>query len=203
MMDIEQGPEEQHTDTTQTHQEPYDTLEEPVLTTIFRDVKAIGRKVKLVMLPQGETTKKELRNWDLWGPLFLCLFLAIILGFNAKSDQLGLVFGSAFVIVWLGAAVVTLNAQLLGGNLSFFQSVCTLGYCLFPFDVAALICLFFNMLAVRSVVSLLAVAWALFASYGFISGSVPEKRKALALYPVSLFYIFIAFLITVAVHQQN
>jgi hypothetical protein len=34
--------------------------------------------------------------------------------------------------------VVTVNAQLLRGKISFFQSVCTLGYCLLPLTIAVL-----------------------------------------------------------------
>ena len=34
---------------------------------------------------------------------------------------------------------MTLNAQLLGGRLSFFQSLCVLGYCLLPTAAAALV----------------------------------------------------------------
>jgi protein YIPF6 len=37
--------------------------------------------------------------------------------------------------------MVTLNAQLLGGGISFFQSVCVLGYCVFPLTVASAVCL--------------------------------------------------------------
>ncbi len=46
-----------------------------------------------------------------------------------------------FVIIWTGAAVVTFNAQVLGGHISFFQSVCILGYCVFPLTLAALVLL--------------------------------------------------------------
>jgi hypothetical protein len=35
--------------------------------------------------------------------------------------------------------VLTVNVVLLGGNIGFFQSMCLLGYCLFPMDVAAII----------------------------------------------------------------
>lgn len=38
-----------------------------------------------------------------------------------------------------GAVVLTVNVVLLGGNIGFFQSMCLLGYCLFPMDVAAII----------------------------------------------------------------
>lgn len=71
-------------------------------------------------------------------------------------------FAEVFVIVWIGAAIVTVNAKLLGGhmwgnflisycfkkkkllkyflNSSFFQSVCVLGYCLAPLAVALIVC---------------------------------------------------------------
>ena len=39
----------------------------------------------------------------------------------------GPAFAEVFVIVWLGSMVVTLNTKLLGGHISFFQSVCVLG----------------------------------------------------------------------------
>jgi len=49
-----------------------------------------------------------------------------------------LVFGAVFIVTWCGAAVVTLNAKLLGGSVSFFQSICVLGYCLFPLVISAM-----------------------------------------------------------------
>lgn len=51
---------------------------------------------------------------DLWGPLLVCLLLSTILSLTAPGDSGTLVFAAVFVIVWAGAAVVTLNAQLLG-----------------------------------------------------------------------------------------
>lgn len=54
---------------------------------------------------------------DLWGPLMVCLTLSIVLSFTAPADQGALVFAAVFVVVWCGAALVTLNAQLLGGTM--------------------------------------------------------------------------------------
>lgn len=80
----------------------------------------IGYKLKYVLLPKmKEDNGKELRNWDLWGPLLLCLCLAITLSF-ATSNQAETVFAIIFVVIWIGAGVVTLNAKLLGGKTSFF-----------------------------------------------------------------------------------
>lgn len=47
----------------------------------------------------------------------VCLTLSIVLSFTAPADQKALVFAAVFVVVWCGAALVTLNAQLLGGTM--------------------------------------------------------------------------------------
>jgi hypothetical protein len=45
------------------------------------------------------------------------------LGLTAPEEQSAIVFTGVFVIVWCGAAVVTLNAKLLGGRMSVFITV--------------------------------------------------------------------------------
>lgn len=77
---------------------------------------------------------------DLWGPLLVCLLLSTVLSLTAPGDTASMVFAAVFVIVWFGAAAVTINAQLLGGTISFFQSVCILGYCVFPLTLSAMGC---------------------------------------------------------------
>jgi hypothetical protein len=47
----------------------------------------------------------------------LCLSLAILLSLSAPAEQSAAIFTGIFVIVWCGSAVVTVNAQLLGGQL--------------------------------------------------------------------------------------
>lgn len=94
-----------------------DTLDEPIWKTFGRDLLNIGYKLAHVTFPfRGTFTRiKELQDWDLWGPLLLCLFLAILLTFSTSDhDQQALLFGGVFVIVWVGSAVITINAILLG-----------------------------------------------------------------------------------------
>ena len=95
------------------------TLNEPILATFMRDLRRVGKKLKTVLMPLGAEadTLRELRDWDLWGPLLLCLMLSIITSSHAPSGQHSLVFAGVFVLVWVGAAVVTLNAKLLGGKM--------------------------------------------------------------------------------------
>ncbi len=95
------------------------TLNEPITTTFMRDLRRVGKKLKTVLMPMGAEadTLRELRDWDLWGPLLLCLLLSIITSARAPAGQQSLVFAGVFVLVWVGAAVVTLNAKLLGGKM--------------------------------------------------------------------------------------
>eukprot|EP00947_MAST-08B_sp_MAST-8B-sp1_P003647 g3647.t1 len=175
------------------------TLDEPVTTTIMRDIKMVGTKLKYVLMPAGggEATLRELRKWDLWGPLLLCMMLAIELSSQARADQGATVFAAVFFIVWCGAGVVTLNAQLLGGKVSFFQSVCVLGYCIFPLNISAVLCLAWSNAVWRGFVVTAGLAWSTRASLVFMSQLVPEQRRWLALYPVVLFYVVIAWMVSV------
>lgn len=88
----------------------------------------------------------------------MCLLLSTILSITAPGQSASLVFAAVFVIVWCGAAAVTLNAQLLGGTISFFQSVCILGYCVFPLTLSALGCLIMSFIyKTVSIISILFV----------------------------------------------
>ena len=86
----------------------FNTLDEPISHTIKRDLAAVGAKFAAVLWPKEK--KSLLREWDLWGPLILCLMLATLLSWFAPYEQKSLVFASVFVIIWCGAAVVTVNA---------------------------------------------------------------------------------------------
>lgn len=146
---------------------------------------------------------KELRDWDLWGPLILCLMLALTLSITGNAENSGeggtVIFGIVFVVVWVGSAVVTVNAQLLGGTVSFFHSVCLLGYCLFPLNIAAIIIATVGSYSsyLNLAIVIVGFGWSTFSSIGFMAGLVPSTRKALAEYPVLLFYLFLSWFILV------
>ncbi|CAO3589650.1 unnamed protein product [Absidia cylindrospora] len=151
-----------------------------------------------VLHPKGD--RHVLRDWDLWGPLLLCLSLAITLSTRAPADQSVSIFTGVFVIVWLGAAVVTANAKLLGGAVSFFQSVCVIGYCLFPLVAASIVSIFVHLIWVRLPIAIVTFAWSTYASVGFLSESQINlnNRRALTVYPLCLFYMVISWLILVS-----
>mmetsp|Transcript_11179 Transcript_11179/g.24840 ORF Transcript_11179/g.24840 Transcript_11179/m.24840 type:complete len:196 (+) Transcript_11179:254-841(+) len=179
------------------------TLDEPVMDTIMRDLNQVGSKLKVVLLPLGNDSRntviQRLRDWDLWGPLLVCLLLSITLSITAPGDSASLVFAAVFVIVWFGAAAVTMNAQLLGGTISFFQSVCILGYCVFPLVLSALACLVMSFIYKNILIKLAFVVvgfiWSTRASVVFMEQVIQEERRTLAVFPVFFFYTFIGWMI--------
>jgi len=179
------------------------TLDEPVVETIKRDLRMIFYKLKYVMNPRmREEAAKELRNWDLWGPLLLCLALAFVLTIHADEED-DTIFGTIFIIIWGGACILTLNAKFLGGKLSFFQSVCVLGYCVFPILLAACIISILKVpfrphFVVNLIFCGLAAFWAITSSIGFIKALVVEEKKFLAAYPVILFYLSLTWFVLLA-----
>ena len=206
--------------------EGFNTLDEPIKETIMRDIRAVGQKFYHVLYPVEKTSLLKvnkinrcfcamnhhphvLQEWDLWGPLILCTFMATVLqGHDTSSDKHGAgdggpEFAEVFVIVWLGALIVTLNTKLLGGHISFFQSVCVLGYCLLPLSISLIICRVLLLASHTSTVLFLircaSVAvgflWAAYASMQFLGDCQPEKRKALAAYPMFLFYFVISWMV--------
>ena len=46
--------------------------------------------------------------------------LAAVLSIATNADDKTLLFEIVFCIVWIGGAVIAINGQLLGGNISFF-----------------------------------------------------------------------------------
>lgn len=116
--------------------------------------------------------------------------------------QASIVFAAVFCAVWLGSAVVTVNAQLLGGTISFFQSVCVLGYCVFPMTMAAVCVDVFKLIPLGPLSMILDLAvlgvaflWATRASAVFIGQYIVASRRVLAVFPVLFFYTFLAWLI--------
>jgi hypothetical protein len=106
----------------------------------------VAQSENVEMTDRDKEIIQRLKDWDLWGPLVVCLALSVLLSFKAPVGQASLVFAAVFCAVWVGSAVVTINAQLLGGTISFFQSVCVLGYCVFPLALASVVVDLFKML---------------------------------------------------------
>ena len=77
-------------------------------------------------------------------------------------------------------------------------SFAVLGYCIFPLNIAALICILGGSILWRGLVVAVCFFWSTGASLGFMGELVPPNRKALAVYPLFLFYTSIGWLILIA-----
>lgn len=131
-----------------------------------------------------------LRNWDLWGPLIFCLLLSFFLSRPARDEQKSLVFSGVFAMVWIGEAMVTLQIKLLGGSISFLQSVCIIGYTLFPLVIASILSAVGVHTIIRIPVYIALVAWSLAAGISILGGSgVVQNRVGIAVYPLFVFYV--------------
>ncbi|KAG1937525.1 protein YIPF6 [Pimephales promelas] len=156
-----------------------------------------------------------------WREIYLCLWarrmltmisrrwmslsktLLMLQSGSADSEEDGRPqFAEVFVIIWFGSVIITLNSKLLGGTISFFQSLCVLGYCILPLTVAMIVCRIVLLggsgsfvFAVRLIVVTASFSWSTFASTAFLADSQPANRKALVVYPVFLFYFVIGWMI--------
>ncbi|KAI1821730.1 Yip1 domain-containing protein [Xylaria intraflava] len=141
------------------------------------------------LLSQNNMTP-GLRDWDLWGPLIFCLLLSVLLSICGQPKQKDAIFSGVFATVWAGEAIVTLQIKLLGGNISFMQSVCIIGYTLFPLVIAALLSAIGLPPIPRIPVYIILVAWAMAAGVSILGGSgVVSNRVGIAVYPLFIFYI--------------
>eukprot|EP01016_Furgasonia_blochmanni_P037913 TRINITY_DN4518_c0_g3_i3.p1 TRINITY_DN4518_c0_g3~~TRINITY_DN4518_c0_g3_i3.p1 ORF type:complete len:268 (+),score=31.06 TRINITY_DN4518_c0_g3_i3:200-1003(+) len=176
------------------------TLDEPISQTLRRDIVMIGRKIKHVLWPNTNRERFEsLKDWDLWGPLIFCLLLGVMLSFDSNAEG-DLIFGIVFMIFWGGSVFVTLNSRLLKGTTTFFQSMCLLGYCVFPLLISCLISIILSGFTdnwVRVIVVVPGLLYSIYASSGFLALTVPPEKKIISVYPALLLYLFVAWLIII------
>ena len=169
------------------------TLNESVWQTLKRDLLQIALNLRIVLVPVSKqsTAVKALREWDLWGPMIFSVSLALLL--SNQSESPGKAFSIVFCVLTVGASVLTLNVILLGGKIVFLQACSLLGYCTFPLLLAAIVVYPIEIKILKLVVMLLGVAWASWAAVPFVSASVSQKRKTLAVYPLMMMYLFLSW----------
>ena len=172
------------------------TLNESVYSTINRDFKMIYTKLKYVINPfiSREEKYKQIRQWDLWCPLFLNILLSSTLSLNTedKSQIITLIF----IIFWFGGVAIFLNNYFLGVKTSLFQILCLLGYCQFPLNIAAIILTIINFnYIVRLIIVAIFFCWSTYSSSDYLKAITKQDKRYLVLYPCILFYLFLSWFI--------
>ena len=172
-------------------------LTETVWETLQHDLNDIKNKMLIVLDPKKppEHSERALKDWDLWGPLILCLFLSVVLSITAPSGQTTLLFTGVFSIVTFGAGIVTINMILLGGTVAFFQALCALGYCLFPLALSSLVTAIMPFILIKIIIVPAFFVWAVVSANKFFSNQITEEKKYLGLYPCALLYGILSWII--------
>jgi len=184
----------------------FNTLDEPILQTITRDLTAVGRKMLGALMP---TPSKNLlmKEWDLWGPLILCTYIGLML--QGMDDSSGYQFTELFSLVSLGTAAVTYQLiYVSNAKLSVFQSVCVLGYSLGPLAVAVTLFELMNLFGLKKgttffhfLVVIGAVVWSTYgmnvylASTKTLGNAVPGEKQYMKLAPVIVYFSLVGLLI--------
>lgn len=92
--------------------------------------------------------------------------------------------------VWIPIPTGLVLANETSFHRSFFQSVCIIGYTLFPLVVAALLSAVHLPMVARIPVYIVLVAWSLAAGISILGGSgVVKNRVGIAVYPLFVFYV--------------
>ena len=96
----------------------YNTLNEPISTSLKREFFRIYNKTSYSILPRCFPAKNaNLKQWDLWGPLFYTLLLSFFLSKSKDSNEMSKTFVLVFVLMWVGGVVITINTILLGAHM--------------------------------------------------------------------------------------
>ena len=157
-----------------------ESLDEAIITTIYRDLYSVYIKLILVINPltSDEVKKKHIRQWDLWGPLLFTVFLACTLAINSNDKSQTVIL--IFLIFWVGSFLVFLNSNLLGVKISIFQIFCLLGYCLFPLNISSFI---FCFIKTNDILKLFFIGltcfWSLFSVSRFLKNLANSEQKML------------------------
>ena len=176
--------------TVETNEITKSTLDEPISTTLKRDLYAIFHKIKYVAIPKmNEKKLEELYNWDLWGPLLFCFLYSIALSTGDNTNNESSIFVLIFIIFWIGGFVITFNGRFLGAKVGLCQMISLLGYGMFPITVGGIIIGFCRIrtIWIKLIIVVVAFVWSCFASAGFLGGLVEPSKKFIATYPVIIF----------------
>lgn len=97
---------------------------------------------------------------------YIILNRLISLSPNSSSG----VFVALFIISFVGSFLVTMNGILLNAKLKYFQTICIMGYCMFPIVLAAAILCIFNKVGyshrlVNVIIACVAFVWSSFGKF--------------------------------------
>ena len=177
----------------------WNTLDEPILDTLMRDLASIMAKLKLIVVPiaSKDNYRNVLKDWDLWGPLLVTTFLALTLHHNQETSSSGTLlvgphFAQIFVLIWFAKCVVSLNYKLLNtrrkqrnpsdktmansNTPTTFQLLCVFGYCLTPTALGVILLYILSILMKSSLKQLFYEKLVIGIVFGFVWPTLSSLR---------------------------
>lgn len=162
----------------------------PLLEELDIDLSGIKYKIKCVIMPLADQTsinRAVLKDDpDFWGPLFIVLLFSIFS-----------VYGQFRVISWIitiwifGSFLVFVIARVLGGEVTYSQSVGIIGYSLLPLlFIAFLNPIVKNLSYLNFLLRMICVAWSTYSAATLLCTQELQHKKPLLLYPIFLLYIY-------------
>ena len=172
------------------------TLNEPIISTLKRDLLNIWYKMTFVLNPFADQRKKNyhIAQWDLWGPLIFTTIFSLTTSIEAGEFEFVLVFA----VFWLGTVMIYFNGIMIGITLSFCSYGCLLGYSLVPLVIASIPFSIFDFnIVIKFLMVLVFGVWSMYVSLRFMKAKVKMEKMFLVMYPICLFYLFfMGFLLT-------
>ena len=165
------------------------TLNEPILSTLKRDLLNIWFKMTFVLNPFADQSKKNyhIAQWDLWGPLIFTTIFSLTTSIEAGEFQFVLIFS----VFWLGTVMIYFNGIMIGVKLSFCSYGCLLGYSLVPLVIASIPLSIINFhIVVEFMIVLVFGIWSIYVSLRFMKTKITMEKMFLVMYPICLFFIF-------------
>ena len=164
--------------------------EPPLLEELEINFVDIARKTKNVLQPFS-TPDSALKHddADLVGPIFFLLCLGFSLLLQGKV-HFGVIYGfGVFGVVSL-YGLLNLLAPTDVGKIQFWSVMSTLGYCLLPVVLVAVVGIVVSLTGwLGAILSSIAIGWCTFTATRFFESAFNmEKQRYLIAYPIGLLY---------------
>lgn len=168
--------------------------EPPLLEELDINFSHILGKTKAVLKPFGKSTNQEYENElmldnDLTGPIFFLICLGCSLLLQGKI-QFGYIYGFGIFCCIALYTLLNLLSPPDSPSIDFWLVVSTLGYCLLPVVLVAVVGIVFTMTGwVGTITAMLAVGWCTYtATRNFEAALKMQKQRYLIAYPIGLLY---------------
>jgi len=168
----------------------------PLLEELDINPADILIKVKAALIPlhkKGSTDRTVIRdNPDFWGPLGVVLLYSML----SMVGQFRVV--SWILTIWIfGSLLVFLLARVIGGEVTFSQTLSVIGYSVLPLIITGLVLPIFHGLYYPSLIIMLhGVIWAAYGAASLLAIEELSKKRILLIYPIFLLYVYLFSLYT-------